>query len=370
MRRISTRHARLGMALGRTVYDNRGYPLLELGIKITRESLSVLIHNSVPEIFVEDLRTNDVVVHPVIAPELEAVAAMAVRRLATESRLAMESQSNRAVSDEVLRQVQQSLNAIVRELFPTALGEPNVTGCLTQEDYIYVQPAKVAGLSMLIGRRLDYGLFDSSSLGLAALLMNLGCELGPEQDAANGDSPGEANMDHPDHPRLGAENLGQYDRFEPQTLEGILQHHERWDGSGYPGGLRGAEIAPFARIIAIADTYFELVSKRPDREAYMPHEAVEYILAYSGELFDPELVLLFSRLVPLYPTGMTVKLNTGELGIVADANMGHIGRPVVRICSLGGTHFVDQPYDINLSQAQDQNRLVVEVDPFLAVAEG
>ena len=121
------------------------------------------------------------------------------------------------------------------------------------------------------------------------------------------------------------------------------------------------------RIIAIADTYYELVSLRPDRPPYMPHEAVEFIIAFSGELFDPELVRIFSRLVPLYPTGTTVRLNSGEVGIISDANVGHIARPTVRVCAMGRK--LRRPYDMNLSQAKYQDRLVVEVDPYLPLPE-
>ena len=127
-------------------------------------------------------------------------------------------------------------------------------------------------------------------------------------------------------------------------MEAVGQHHERWDGSGYPARMQGEDISPFARIIAMADTYFEMVSRRPGREAYMPHEAVEFILAYNGVLFDPELVQIFTRLVPLYPTGTTVRLNTGELGIICDANMSHIGRPVMRVCFNSEQGILAKPY--------------------------
>ena len=90
-----------------------------------------------------------------------------------------------------------------------------------------------------------------------------------------------------------------------------MHHHERWGGSGFPSGLAREQISPFARIIAIADTFYELVSVRPDRPAYMPHEAVEYILAYTGELFDPTLVDLFTKIVPLYPTGINPSAHLG-----------------------------------------------------------
>ena len=151
------------------------------------------------------------------------------------------------------------------------------------------------------------------------------------------------------------------------VVEAVEQHHERWDGSGLPARLKGEDICHFARILAIADTYYELVSLMPDHEPYMPHEAAECIIAYSGALFDPELVKLFTRLVPLYPTGTTVELNSGEEGIISDSNVGHITRPTVRVCAMGRS--LRTPYDINLSEARYQDRLVVKVNPYLALPE-
>ena len=70
MRRIGTRHARLGMVLTRPVYDHRGYLLLEEGAEMNRQDMAILASRNVPEIFIEDQRTPDVFVKPVIAPEL------------------------------------------------------------------------------------------------------------------------------------------------------------------------------------------------------------------------------------------------------------------------------------------------------------
>ena len=84
-------------------------------------------------------------------------------------------------------------------------------------------------------------------------------------------------------------------------------------------------------------------------------------MAYSGELFDPEIVQIFARQVPLYPTGITVQLNTGELGIVANSNLGHIGRPVVRICFSDTGRALREPYDLNLTEQEHQGRLITQV---------
>lgn len=373
MRRIGTKHARLGMVLTRPVFDHRGYLLLEQGSEMNRQDMAILASRNVPEIFIEDPRTPDVVVKPVIAPELESSTVQALKSLINHVEKTGE------FDDGLLQTLQQALNSMVREMFPQVLGEANVSGSHLVEEFDYVQPTRVACLSMLIGRKLDSGILDTANIGMAALLMNLGEAMKAQEDEVDwtsgpqSDETDEAEVpvlsdgekEDKEHPQKTADALMKTKRFDPESIEGALHHHERWDGSGYPSGLSREQISPFARIIAIADTFYDLVSVKADRPAYMPHEAVEYILAYTGELFDPKLVNLFTSIVPLYPTGTTVKLNTGETGVVADANAGFVGRPVVRICSHGGTNAVRKPYDINLTSPQHQAQLVIEVDPFL-----
>ncbi len=163
------------------------------------------------------------------------------------------------------------------------------------------------------------------------------------------------------HPQYGYQILNEYAHVAPEIAETILEHHERWDGSGYQRGLKGSNISPLARILAIADTYYALVSRRPHRQRYLPHEAIEFVMAYSGELFDPELARLFTKLVPIYPTGVMVKLNTGEMGIISDARPGFIGRPTVRICFDKHLKEVTKPFDMDLVESEHQHRLVTEV---------
>jgi len=69
-----------------------------------------------------------------------------------------------------------------------------------------------------------------------------------------------------------------------------LRHHERWDGSGYPDGLRGSEIPLPARIVAVADVFDALISERPYKPAWSLDEALDYMVANRGTLFDPACV--------------------------------------------------------------------------------
>ena len=81
--------------------------------------------------------------------------------------------------------------------------------------------------------------------------------------------------------------------LDPRVLEIVTHHHERWDGSGYPSGLRGPAIPLLARIVALADAFDAMVSHRPYRPALSPDRAVAEIRRQAGWQFDPELAELF-----------------------------------------------------------------------------
>src|SRR5256712_3040795 len=103
------------------------------------------------------------------------------------------------------------------------------------------------------------------------------------------------------HPRVGAEILRDV-RFDAPVSELVLCHHERWDGLGYPAGLRGEEIPIGARILAIADCYSALQADRPYRPARTESEAIAVLRESAGTAFDPALVdLLLSRLTMSAP---------------------------------------------------------------------
>ena len=98
------------------------------------------------------------------------------------------------------------------------------------------------------------------------------------------------------HPDIGAK-IVEGIPFLQDTIPLIRHHQERWDGTGYPGGLRGEEIPILARMFSIVDAFDALTSKRPYRQKISTLEAVEYIREQAGILFDPEIVEVFEKLI-------------------------------------------------------------------------
>ncbi len=101
------------------------------------------------------------------------------------------------------------------------------------------------------------------------------------------------------HPHIGAEIIGECEAGLLRMAHSVaLSHHEKWDGSGYPNGLQGADIPLEGRIVAIADVFDALTSERPYKTAWTVEAALELIMAQAGHHFDPELVQLFLASMP------------------------------------------------------------------------
>jgi HD-GYP domain-containing protein (c-di-GMP phosphodiesterase class II) len=129
-----------------------------------------------------------------------------------------------------------------------------------------------------------------------------------------------------------------------------FQHHERMDGSGYPRGIKGNEIHDFAQLIAIADSYEAMTSHRAFRNAMLPHEAMEVLYGSADVKYDRKKIALFRDNVAIYPLGLTVKLNTGEKGVVTQVNPNYAQRPIIRIFQEADGRMAEPIYEVDLSK--------------------
>ena len=113
------------------------------------------------------------------------------------------------------------------------------------------------------------------------------------------------------------------------ALDVIEQHHEMFDGSGYPRHLRGDAIALSARIVAIANFYDELCNPLNITQALTPHEALSTMFARLRGKFDPKLLQVFVRCLGVYPPGTIVQLSNGVIGMVATINTAKPMKPMI-----------------------------------------
>lgn len=362
MRRVSLKKAKLGMEIARPVLDIHGNMLLPACIELREKHMEFLDGKGVYELMIEDRRVPELTIKPLIKPEMQRESIDAVRRLLAVSRDPSEKKDLKDPEMFAARvEVDRLGYAIVQSVLRSPLGEPDLTGSAAVEDFHFVLPVQVTSLAILLAREAGFDNSELVNVGRAAMLQNIGYIWTPQEIWENEhDLSEEDRKIFEKHPIHGYEAAILLDRTPPEVAEAILQHHERWDGSGFPHGTKGWDISPIAQIIGMAETYYEATSNRSFREAYKPMDAFENVMAYMGEWFDPELVQIFARRVPVFPSGIMVKLNNKETGIITDVNLGHVGRPKIRVCYDVKGNAVDT-YDIDLSESEHQFKLIAEI---------
>ncbi|MEG1482885.1 MAG: HD-GYP domain-containing protein [Cetobacterium sp.] len=156
--------------------------------------------------------------------------------------------------------------------------------------------SNVSRLAVIIGSELDINNKELKQLSISALYHDIGKT---KISSKILDKPGKLSNIEMDimkyHPRFGAE-IVKTKGLELSIVEAILYHHENFDGSGYPKGIKGSEIPLYARIIAIADAYDAMTNNRPYSLAKTHEQAIKEIKSCSGTQFDPQLVKVFEIL--------------------------------------------------------------------------
>ena len=165
----------------------------------------------------------------------------------------------------------------------------------------------------------------------AALLHDIGKTKVPE-DILN--KPGRLSEEEfaeiKKHPQYGYNMLKDMVSISPLVRVPILEHHENYDGSGYPRGLVDKETHIFSKIIHICDIYDAMLSRRCYKDAINPGEVIDFITAHRNIMFNGELVDFFMQSLIPYPEGMLVKLSDGRTAVVASQNKGFPQSPIVR----------------------------------------
>jgi len=166
-----------------------------------------------------------------------------------------------------------------------------------KDPYTYGHSRKVNTYAVALAETIGLSPEEVSRVSTAALLHDIG-KIGVPDKVLN--KKGKLNREDweaiKSHPKLGATIVGNVPNLVP-CVSSILHHHERWDGSGYPEGLKGEEISIEARILAIADSFEAMSSARPYRPALCAEKVLKELRGGAGSQFDPELVKVFIDLI-------------------------------------------------------------------------
>ncbi|UCV19091.1 HD-GYP domain-containing protein [Ferribacterium limneticum] len=140
-------------------------------------------------------------------------------------------------------------------------------------------------------------------------------------------------------------------RLSETSVAVVLEHHERYNGCGYPYRMAGDEISVAGRMAAIVDTYDAMTSDRPYRAAMSPSHTLRQLYDEAGFQYDPALVTAFVKTVGIYPVGTLVLLESGHLAVVGQLHADNMLTPTVRVIyHTGRQQYVTTPVDVDLSR--------------------
>ncbi|MBQ4165379.1 MAG: HD domain-containing protein [Oscillospiraceae bacterium] len=201
------------------------------------------------------------------------------------------------------------------------------------DDYTYKHCLRVAMLSTSVAHELGLAKEDIKEVIVSALLHDIGKSSIDHDIIIKPSKLTDKEFEEiKRHPYIGyniLKNSGD-GVFSSNVMSGVLFHQEKYDGSGYPTGIKGKDIPLIARIISVCDVFDALTSNRPYRKPWSVAEAEEYILGSCGTHFDYDVTSAFMRAFNPYPVGTMVNLSDGRHAIVIKTNQ-TVLRPVVRI---------------------------------------
>lgn len=357
MRFVPRNCIRSDTILAKPVVGMNGQVLLKDGIVLKPRYIKRLEEIGVSGVYIHDPLTEDIEIVNALSDELKAKAVRSI--FATYSHAAQKSHKVRSDAFQILKIAGQ----IVDEILSHGNIMLNLFDLKTYDSYTFSHCVSVAVLAVVTGAAMGYGRQRLISLAFGSLLHDVGKMFVPAQ-IVNKDGPltDEEYATIKKHAKEGYRYLlGNIDvNVSEASAKGVLEHHERFDGSGYPDGKAAARISEFARLIAVTDVYDALVSDRPYRKGVFPSEAVEYIQGGAGSMFDFQIIAAFSKKVAPFPVGMCVQLSNGSIGIVVENFEGFTQRPMVKIIEENGKEVT--PYKVDLSSESLDVTIVAVAD--------
>ncbi|SHJ44460.1 metal dependent phosphohydrolase [Geosporobacter subterraneus DSM 17957] len=322
MRKLKVDYIRQGMMVAKNIYDKEGQILLSSGMPLRPSYIIKLKDAGINEIYVMSETEEDTIFQDVISEQTRVDAKKLVRETMGKVSIGQELQMEKVL-------------VMVEELLEELLNQKDIMLSLSEirsvDEYTFGHSVNVCVLSVITGIALGYPREKLKILGIGALLHDIGKTLIPLEIL---NKPGALTSEEysiiKGHSRLGYEVLRKCPQISEEAAFIALTHHERYDGMGYPKGIKGEGLSEYAKIVAITDVYDAMTSDRVYKAKMKPHQAIEYLISMGNHQFDYEIVKTFTRHVASYPIGTMVMLNNGYKGIVSSIDKNFPHRPQIR----------------------------------------
>lgn len=351
MIRIDVNELSAGMKTARPIYDEEGRILLAEGVELKASMIVRLKEMGYHAVYIADARTADISHPEIVGSKIRSQVTGQVRKVFEKASTGgVIGLSDIAASvDDLIDEILASRNLLV------SLDDVRSVG-----DYTFTHSVNVCVLSVVIGVVLGLDQAQLRELAIGAILHDIGkVRVRPEVLHKTGRLTLPEMQEVKRHTRHGFDILRTDPLISLRSAHIAYQHHERLSGKGYPRGLRGDEIHPFARITMVADTFDAMTADRVYRKAVPRHAALALIGRLAGRQLPTDAVRALQQSVAMYPVGCRIRLDSGEVGVVIDVSRRHPSLPRVRIIEGADGLPILDGRDVDLSQ--ESERAIVEV---------
>lgn len=350
MRLVPISKCEPGMKLAKKIFSQEGIVLLGENMELTNRLITRLEQCGIQYVYISDSRTDDIVLPSLISEDTIRVALKEIR---TNFREMMDRPKRKkgVTYPYIAQPFKQMMNMIIDDLSGHEDAMIMLMDMGAVDHYLYQHSLNVCVYTTLLGMSHGYSRDELMTLGMGALLHDIGkTQISTDVLKKPGSLTQVEFESMKQHARIGYELLKDEPNLPLLVAHCAFQHHERLDGSGYPRGIKGEEIHDYAKWIGLVDSYDAMTTDRIYRSPMLPHHAIERLYAGSGTLYEQKMLQLFRDKVAIYPIGITVRLQSGETGVVVDLNASYPHRPIVRILYNEAGEPIDIPYEIDLSK--------------------
>jgi|GEM_PF-119330 len=256
----------------------------------------------------------------------------------------------------------QALRSLVKKGSSLCVGF--ILGTEIEQDNLAHSAVNTAILTILLCEALDLSEKQINDIAVAALLHDIGMTKVPDNILKK--SEGLTDVEKQAiaaHTAYGYKMALNELVFTKEIAVSIMQHHERWDGKGYPGGIAGEDIDLGARIIAVADAFVAMIMPKPYRDLMLGYQAMKNLLADNARAFDPSILKVMVRTIGIYPIGSIVLMSDASLARVLKSSPDAPMRPCIKILIDSTGEVLSEKGDVVDLQDNKNLFIVRAIDP-------
>lgn len=334
MRKVPLEYIRDGHINARALYNESGQLLIGENLKLTENYLLRLKRAGYTSLYIQDEYCEqeiEEVIKPKILNQLNVITQNIAKLVVSSDSVTSGIQTKNGV-EKCVQDFSKIIDEIIFDLMHNKEVLNNLISVSVYDDYTFQHSLNIMTLAMAIGGASNLNLNDLKTLAIGAMFHDIGKLFIPKQILnKNGKLTNEEFNVVKEHPKNGFDFLRDFSEMSVKTRIIAIEHHEKWDGTGYPNNKAGEEISLMGRICAVCDVFEALIADRPYRKALPVSEAREYVLGGGGSAFDINIVQTFSNTINPYPLDTRVRLSDGREGVVVGIKPGFVTRPQVKI---------------------------------------